>query len=305
MATKSYVGHLSKEIACKQGAVRAVRFNVEGEYCLTCGSDKSVKLWNPYRGALLKTYSGHGYEVLDAQSSCDSSHIVSCGMDKTIILWDVSTGQSLRKYRGHLGTVNCVKFNEDSSVAISGSVDTSIRCWDCRSKKPEAFQIMQEAKDSVSSVQVTDHEILTGSLDGQIRRYDIRNGQLIADEMAQPITSVWFTRDGQGLLVSCLDSTLRLIDKDTGELLQEYTGHINTEYKIDCCLDHTDNHVISGSEDGTVYIWSLVEGQLIARLEHVGSKVVHSVSPHPSQAWILTAAQNSIYLWKDAPEDEK
>lgn len=167
-------------------------------------------------------------------------------MDKTIILWDVSTGQSLRKYRGHLGTVNCVKFNEDSSVAISGSVDTSIRCWDCRSKKPEAFQIMQEAKDSVSSVQVTDHEILTGSLDGQIRRYDVRNGEMIADEMARkfslyaysksvvllysnklrlflldPITSVWFTRDGQGLLVSCLDSTLRLIDKDTGELLQE------------------------------------------------------------------------------------
>ena len=106
-------------------------------------------------------------------------------MDKTIILWDVSTGQSLRKYRGHLGTVNCVKFNEDSSVAISGSVDTSIRCWDCRSKKPEAFQIMQEAKDSVSSVQVTDHEILTGSLDGQIRRYDIRNGEMIADEMAR------------------------------------------------------------------------------------------------------------------------
>lgn len=51
-------------------------FNVvDGEYCLTCGSDKSVKLWNPYRGALLKTYSGHGYEVLDAQSSCDSRYI--------------------------------------------------------------------------------------------------------------------------------------------------------------------------------------------------------------------------------------
>ncbi len=97
MDPKNYGGHLSKEIACKQGAVRAVRFNgkitetfnlvmslkenfllfhvvVEGEYCLTCGSDKSVKLWNPYRGALLKTYSGHGYEVLDAQSSCDSRY---------------------------------------------------------------------------------------------------------------------------------------------------------------------------------------------------------------------------------------
>ena len=39
-----------------------------------------------------------------------------------------------------------------------------------------------------------------------------------------PIMSVWFTRDGQGLLVSCLDSSIRLIDKDTGELLQEYTA---------------------------------------------------------------------------------
>ena len=105
-------------------------------------------------------------------------------MDKIVILWDVATGQALRKYRGHLSTVNCVKFNEESTVAISGSVDTTVRCWDCRSKKPEAFQIMNDGKDSISSVQVTDHEILTGSLDGQTRRYDIRNGQMISDEMA-------------------------------------------------------------------------------------------------------------------------
>lgn len=114
--------------------------------------------------------------------------MISCGMDKSIILWDVSTGQAVRKYRGHLSTVNCVKYNEESTVAISGSVDTTVRCWDCRSKKPEAFQIMNEGKDSISSVQVTDHEILTGSLDGQIRRYDIRNGAMIADEMARKFT---------------------------------------------------------------------------------------------------------------------
>ena len=28
--------------------------------------DKTLKLWNPLRGTLLRTYSGHGYEVLDA-----------------------------------------------------------------------------------------------------------------------------------------------------------------------------------------------------------------------------------------------
>lgn len=38
----------------------------DGNYCLTCGSDKTLKLWNPHKGTALRTYQGHGYEVLDA-----------------------------------------------------------------------------------------------------------------------------------------------------------------------------------------------------------------------------------------------
>ena len=76
---------------------------VDGSYCLTCGSDKSIKLWNPHRQILLKSYGGHGYEVLDAQASGDNSQICSCGMDKTVMVFDVSTGKALKKYRGHAG----------------------------------------------------------------------------------------------------------------------------------------------------------------------------------------------------------
>lgn len=90
------------DIKGHEGAVRAVRFNADGEYCMTCGSDKSVKLWNPYKSILLKTYSGHGYEVLDCCSSSDNSKLASCSSDRTIALWDVSTGQLLRKFRGHI-----------------------------------------------------------------------------------------------------------------------------------------------------------------------------------------------------------
>ena len=84
-----------------QGAVRAVRFNYDGNYCLTCGGDKLLKLWNPHRGVLLKTYSGHGYEVLDAVGSSDNSRLASCGADKTVVQWDVATGQIMRRFRGH------------------------------------------------------------------------------------------------------------------------------------------------------------------------------------------------------------
>lgn len=62
-----------------------------------------------------------------------------------------------------LQRVNCVKFNQpDSTVIISGSYDSTIRCWDCRSRSAEPIQIIDDAKDSVSSLMVSQHEILSG-----------------------------------------------------------------------------------------------------------------------------------------------
>ena len=44
-----------------------------------------------------------------------------------------------------------------------------------------SVQTLDEAKDSVVTLEVTDHEILAGSADSRVRRYDIRNGQLQVD----------------------------------------------------------------------------------------------------------------------------
>ncbi len=80
-----------------------VLVSVDGQYCMTCGSDKIIKLWNPRGAVLLKSYTGHGYEVLDCKASCDNANMCSGGMDKTVIFWDVASGNVLRKYRGHAG----------------------------------------------------------------------------------------------------------------------------------------------------------------------------------------------------------
>ena len=56
---------------------------VDGEYCLSCGSNKTIKLWNPVKKLHLQTYTGHGLDVMDARCSVDSSQIVSGSQDKT------------------------------------------------------------------------------------------------------------------------------------------------------------------------------------------------------------------------------
>ena len=43
------------------------------------------------------------------------------------------------------------------------------------------LQVLDEAKDSVTCLRVCAHEVLTACLDGRIRRYDLRMGQMIVD----------------------------------------------------------------------------------------------------------------------------
>ncbi|XP_060826746.1 WD repeat domain-containing protein 83 [Bombus pascuorum] len=297
---------LVKEIDCKQGAVRAVRFSVDGAYCLTCGSDRKLKLWNPYRGVTLKTYGGHGDEVMDSSASCDSSQIVSCGLDKSVIVWDVATGTPVRRLRGHAGPVNTVRFNEESSMVISGSRDNSVMLWDVRSKTLEPAQCLNEAKDSVSSVRVSDHEILTASFDGKIRRYDIRVGELYTDYMGDAVTCASFTRDGQCIVVSCADGVVRLMDKDSGELLGEFTGHVANNLCLESSVDTQDTRIISGSADGKLWIWDLVSQKVVARLS--GFKPtkhpIVSLSVHPQTNCFLATNGPSILMWNTTSMQE-
>lgn len=134
---------------------------------------------------------------------------------------------------------------------------------------------------------MTGHEVLTASVDGSVRTYDIRMGSMHADYLQDPVTSACFSRDKQCILAATLNSTIRLLDKETGELLADYTGHTNTEYKVDVSLAYNDAHVVAGSEDGKLCYWDLVQGKLLAQVQAHHTAVV-SLSYHPKKHALLT-----------------
>ncbi|QHO02446.1 WD repeat domain-containing protein [Arachis hypogaea] len=281
-----------------EGAVLAARFNADGNYCLSCGKDRTIRLWNPHRGIHIKTYKSHGREVRDVHVTSDNSKLCSCGGDRQIFYWDVATGRVIRKFRGHDGEVNAVKFNEYSSVVVSAGYDQSLRAWDCRSHSTEPMQIIDTFSDSVMSVCLTKTEIIGGSVDGTVRTFDIRIGRETSDNLGQPVNCISMSNDGNCILAGCLDSTLRLLDRSTGELLQEYKGHTNKSFKLDCCLTNTDAHVTAGSEDGYIYFWDLVDASVVSRFRAHNS-VVTSVSYHPKENCMVTASvDGTIRVWK-------
>jgi WD40 repeat protein len=56
-------GELVATLAGHEGAVLNVRYNAGGQYALSCGKDRTLRLWSLSKGALIKAYAGHGHEV--------------------------------------------------------------------------------------------------------------------------------------------------------------------------------------------------------------------------------------------------
>jgi mitogen-activated protein kinase organizer 1 len=120
--------------------------------------------------------------------------------------------------------------------------------------------------------------IITGSVDGHVRTYDLRKGELRTDYIGRasfpllqyssfiliafptdPITSLLPTADSQTLLVTTLDSHIRLLDLSTGQVLNTFKGHTGKEYRVRACFGAAEASVVCGDEDGRVWGWDLVD----------------------------------------------
>ena len=79
-------------------------------------------------------------------------------------------------------------------MVVSGSFDATVRLWDCKSQSVKPIQVLEEAGDAVSSLHVVGHEVVTGSVDGRVRVYDLRMGMVFVDvigRMRFSLSTVW------------------------------------------------------------------------------------------------------------------
>ncbi|KAF2826940.1 WD40 repeat-like protein [Ophiobolus disseminans] len=269
------------------GIVHAVAYSSGSQsYILTGSSDRTIRLYNPkkappssvapaasnvYPPGLVNKYSAHGYEVLSIHVNADNDRFVSTGGDKTVFLWDVQTAQTIRRYSGHAGRVNRGVFGGDGdSIIATGSFDGTVKIWDVKSKSHKPIMTLDDAKDSITDVSVQDGEIISASVDGRVRSYDIRTGTCHVDVIGYPCTSLDVTKKGTELLVSSLDSTIRLMDRANGDMLKAYTDEafLNKDLRVRSTLGLNDSVVLSGSDNGMIFVWDIMGGECLHRFKH-------------------------------------
>lgn len=274
------------------GPVHASVFSRLGPFVFTGGQDRNIKLWNIKTQQLVHSIKGHAYEVLDLAIAHDETHLVSCGGGRNVYVWDLSVSGSgndnedkstggrappamVHCFQDHIARVNSVCFNESSNVVASGSYDATVKLWDCRGQNShrKPIQTLVNARDSITSVKIAGHFVYTGSVDGCVRIYDLRMGQLNTLTMGRPgpqsvtsvTPSVYFPNH---LLVSTLDGTIRIMDRISGAMIKCFKGHVNSQFRFPSVFaNFHENNVATISEDGSLVVWDAESTEQIAHLK--------------------------------------
>jgi len=264
----------------------------------------------------IQTYSNGYSHPVHAISINDPSTNLLSSSDRTLVLTDVITTKALRRFHGHSSRINSVAFasKQNNDVYLSASYDSTVKIWDGRNHNSrEPIQTLSEAKDSVTSILMDEEngscEIITAGVDGIVRTYDLRKGVIRNDDVGEPITNMSFSKDRNCLLLNGLDGILRFVERDSGELLNSYTGgHIAGKYGLDCAILAMDDCVMTGSEDGKVILYDLVDRHVVQSLEG-HTRPTCSIAAHPkrdhSSVVISASFDSNAVVWTNVDELNK
>ena len=139
-------------------------------------------------------------------------------------------------------------------------------------------------------------QLVSSSFDCSCRIWDVGSGQMLSSlpkfdrdlavqhEENHPLACVHFTPNGKYVLVSSLDSTIRLWDWKAQTCLKTFKGHVNNKFSVTAALSRVGSErlVVGASEDSKIYVWSLQGKQVLQTLSgHDGAYRTRSVCVDP------------------------
>lgn len=103
------------------------------EVVATASRDKTVMLWDIWKGTCLVVLRGHDNWVRSLLFHPSGRYLYSSADDKTIRIWDCKTARTAKVLAdAHEHFVTCIALNPRYPLLASGGVDKAVRVWECR-----------------------------------------------------------------------------------------------------------------------------------------------------------------------------
>ena len=256
-----------KLIQCLEGpaeAIEWVRWHPKGNVVLAGSADFTVWMWLAATGACMQVFTGHAGPVTCGGFSFDGKLVVTGGgeNDASLRVWDPRTGECKTTIQGahfHETGLTCVAMHPESNAAITGSESGTVKIVALENGRVVTELVGHDENASVEAAVYIPNLPLaaTGALDGKLIIWDATSGTPRAICQHPDGVIRIAVHPTQPLVFSgCLDGSVRCWDVRTGVCSHTWQGH--AEAVQDLAVSPNGNFVLSGSEDGTARVFSLV-----------------------------------------------
>jgi WD40 repeat protein len=297
-------------------SITAAAISSDGHLGLTGSYDKTVKVWDLDKCALIDTlYPPHEGIVYSVVAAKNAPVALSGSGDRSIRIWDLESLTSIGALTGHTHRVYDLALSRDGARALSASHDRTVRLWDLPSKT--ALATLHGHSDSVLAVAFTPDErsAVSAARDGTIRLWqlDARDTrpttqahegwiQAVALDAAGALAltggqdarvRVWDFASGR--VVKVLEGYRDVLDFASGRLVRVLEGHRDAVSAV--ALHASRGLAVSGSHDCSVIVWNLGDGRAIHTLNgHADAIASLAISPEGSRA-LSGASDGDLILW--------
>ncbi|KAI8876599.1 WD40 repeat-like protein [Backusella circina FSU 941] len=252
---------------CHSSMITDVKWSNDDSMMLTSGNDKLIKLWDTETTSALATFEGHCDALKTVNwHSVDEHMFISSSMDGSFKIWDTRLKQVPASDPDDVSRIpvyNSIKSIEnahnDQNQTTKGKKKNGVRPRILRSVTCALFL------DSGDTQVIT-----SGSNDGAIKLWDIRAGrtpQVIASSLFQSstgtkkgITDLKLDHSGTRLFSACFDNHIYMhYLSDLSQPARRYTDpelRLNS-FDTRVSISPDDKFLLSGSESGDVYMWSV------------------------------------------------
>jgi WD40 repeat protein/tRNA A-37 threonylcarbamoyl transferase component Bud32 len=268
-----------------------------GQIIVSCGGDRTIKLWQLPTGEKISTLNGHSRKVNAVAFSPDSKTLVSGSDDNTIKVWNLKTGTVIRTLEGHSDAVHALAISPNGKTLVSGSDDNTVKVWNLKTGR--LITTLTGHSFWVRSVAISPDgvNIASGSFDKTTKIWNLETGTLthtLAGH-AETVTSIAFSPDGNTLASSSRDRTIKIWKVGAGTRLRTLKG--STETVTSIAFSPDGNTLASASRDQTIKLWNLPTGEEIRTLEGHENTVTSVIFTPNGDSLVSGSEDNTIVIW--------
>uniref|UniRef100_A0A7S3LHF8 Serine-threonine kinase receptor-associated protein n=1 Tax=Aplanochytrium stocchinoi TaxID=215587 RepID=A0A7S3LHF8_9STRA len=239
-----------------KGAVWSACLNHDATRAATGSADFSAKLWNSISGKEIHTFD-HKHIVKSVEFSKDGTQLLTGGLDKTLRIFDLGNPDQTPISLDAKDKIRRSSWlNSENQIVICACEDGFIRKWDIRSQEIIS-ELKAFEKSGVKDLEISAHfQKLICCGGNVVKIYNSDTFELCNEiEVKNDIEAASLHPSGKRFIAGGADLWVHEYDLvDNGNEIACHKGHHGPIF----CMryDPEGKTYASGSEDGTIRLWS-------------------------------------------------